>query len=177
MSKKLPSLGGRRKPETLLKIILAAALAGGIGPGPVVDAALTQTQAGDWPAYGRDAGGSRYSPLDQINRTNVGKLAVAWTYRTGAEEVKSISSKNAAFESTPILVDGLLYLTTPYNRVIALNPATGSESWSYDPQVARDHGYSELTSRGVSARRGRSISRAMFGWWIVEIIRSHRRPR
>lgn len=105
----------------------------------------------DWPAYGRDAGGSRYSPLNQINRENVGKLKVAWTYHTGAEEVKAVSSKNAAFESTPILVDGLLYLTTPYNRVIALNPATGAEKWSFDPAVALNRGYSELTSRGVSA--------------------------
>lgn len=105
----------------------------------------------DWPAYGRDAGGSRYSPLDQINRENVGKLKIAWTYHTGAEEVKAVSSKNAAFESTPILVDGLLYLTTPYNRVIALDPATGAEKWAFDPQVALNRGYSELTSRGVSA--------------------------
>ncbi len=105
----------------------------------------------DWPAYGRDAGGSRYSPLNQINRENVGKLKVAWNYHTGAEEVKAVSSKNAAFESTPILVDGWLYLTTPYNRVIALDPATGAEKWTYDPAVALNRGYSELTSRGVSA--------------------------
>jgi quinoprotein glucose dehydrogenase len=105
----------------------------------------------DWPAYGRDAGGARYSPLSQINRGNVGRLKPAWTYRTGAEEVKAASSNNAAFEATPILVDGLLYLTTPYNRVIALDPATGRERWTYDPQVPLDRRYSELTSRGASA--------------------------
>jgi quinoprotein glucose dehydrogenase len=105
----------------------------------------------DWPAYGRDAGGSRYSPLSQINRENVAKLKIAWTYHTGAEDVKAVSSKNAAFESTPFLVDGLLYLTTPYNRVIALDPASGAEKWSFDPAVALNRGYSELTSRGVSA--------------------------
>jgi quinoprotein glucose dehydrogenase len=105
----------------------------------------------DWPAYGRDAGGARYSPLSQINRGNVGQLKIAWTYRTGAEEVKAVAARNAAFESTPILVDGLLYLTTPYSRVIALDPATGAERWTYDPQVALDRWYSEVTSRGVSA--------------------------
>jgi quinoprotein glucose dehydrogenase len=105
----------------------------------------------DWPAYGRDAGGSRYSPLAQINRTNVDRLKIAWTYRTGAGEVKALSARIATFESTPILVDGLLYLTTPYNRVIALDPATGGERWSYDPQVALGRLYSELTSRGASA--------------------------
>jgi quinoprotein glucose dehydrogenase len=111
------------------------------------DAAI---EGSDWPAYGRDAGGARYSPLSQINRGNVGRLKPAWTYRTGTEEVKAASSNNAAFEATPILVDGLLYLTTPYNRVIALDPSTGRERWTYDPQVPLDRRYSELTSRGVS---------------------------
>jgi quinoprotein glucose dehydrogenase len=105
----------------------------------------------EWPAYGRDAGGARYSSIAQVNRGNVGQLKIAWTYRTGAEEVKAASSRNAAFESTPILVDGRLYLTTPYSRVIALDPATGTEIWTYDPQVSLDRRYSELTSRGVSA--------------------------
>ncbi len=105
----------------------------------------------DWPAYGRDAGGSRFSPLNQINRANVAQLKTTWTYRTGAEEVKAAGSRNAAFESTPILVDGLLYLTTPYSRVIALDPATGAERWTFDPQIALERRYSEMTSRGVSA--------------------------
>lgn len=105
----------------------------------------------DWPAYGRDAGGSRFSPLNQINPANVAQLKTAWTYRTGAEEVKAAGSRNAAFESTPILVDGLLYLTTPYSRVIALDPATGAERWTFDPQIALERRYSEMTSRGVSA--------------------------
>ncbi|HZF39400.1 MAG TPA: PQQ-binding-like beta-propeller repeat protein, partial [Blastocatellia bacterium] len=104
-----------------------------------------------WPAYGRDAGGSRYSPLAQINRENVNNLKIAWTYRTGAAEVKASSGRNAAFEATPILVDSLLYLTTPYSRVIALDPATGIEKWTYDPQVKLDRYYSEMTSRGVSS--------------------------
>ncbi|MCI0388227.1 MAG: pyrroloquinoline quinone-dependent dehydrogenase [Acidobacteria bacterium] len=114
-------------------------------------AADAAKEGGDWPAYGRDAGGARYSPLSQINRGNVGRLKPAWTYRTGAEVMKAASSNKAAFEATPILVDGLLYLTTPYNRVIALDPAMGRERWTYDPQVPLDRRYSELTSRGVSA--------------------------
>lgn len=113
--------------------------------------AQKQKLSGDWSAYGRDAGGLRFSPLDQINRGNIAKLKNAWTYRTGAEEVKAAGAKNAAFESTPILVDGLLYLTTPYSRVIALDPATGAEKWIFDPQIALDRRYSEQTSRGVSA--------------------------
>jgi quinoprotein glucose dehydrogenase len=111
----------------------------------------TATSDSGWPAYGRDAGGSRYSPLAQINRENIAKLKAAWTYRTGAADVKAVDARKAAFESTPILVDGTLFLSTPYNRVIALDPSTGSERWNYDPQVKLDQRYSELTSRGVSA--------------------------
>ncbi len=113
--------------------------------------AQKQKSVADWPAYGRDAGGARFSPLTQIHRGNVGQLKVAWTYHTGAEEVNAAGKRNAAFESTPILVDGLLYLTTPYSRVIALDPASGKEKWTFDPQIALDRRYSEMTSRGVSA--------------------------
>jgi len=105
----------------------------------------------EWPAYGRDPGGSRYSPLDQINRSNVTALKVAWTYRTGAVDVKGRSASNAAFEATPILVDGTLYLSTPFNRVIALDPVSGVERWTFDPKVDMTKGYSEVTCRGVSS--------------------------
>src|SRR6266404_2329460 len=105
----------------------------------------------DWPAYGRDPGGSRYSPLTQINRDDVKNLKVAWTYRTGAADVKGRSAHNAAFEATPIFVDGTLYLSTPFNRVIALDPLKGTERWSFDPKVDLTTGYSEVSSRGVSS--------------------------
>ena len=104
----------------------------------------------EWTAYGHDSGGTRYSPLTQINRENVKQLKVAWMYHTGALEVKGRSVSNAAFEATPILVDGTLYLSTPFSRVIALDPTTGKERWSYDPKIDLTHGYSEMTSRGVS---------------------------
>ena len=105
----------------------------------------------DWPAYGCDAGGSRYSPLKQINRSNVRQLKLAWTYRTGEPTGKNVNATKSAFETTPIMVDGTLYLTTPFSRVIALDPATGQERWTYDPKVDLSIHYSEVTSRGVSA--------------------------
>jgi quinoprotein glucose dehydrogenase len=71
-------------------------------------AADTAAQNGNWPAYGRDAGGSRYSPLDQINRDQVSKLKNAWTYHTGAAEVKATAANKAAFEYTPNKVDGTI---------------------------------------------------------------------
>jgi quinoprotein glucose dehydrogenase len=104
-----------------------------------------------WPTYGNDPGGLRYSPDSQINRANVSSLKVAWTYRTGANETTTQLVRKAAFEATPILVDGKLFLSTPYNHVIALDPQTGSKLWEYDPGVNLDRNYSEVTSRGVSA--------------------------
>src|SRR5947209_5348054 len=80
-----------------------------------------------WVAYGHDAGGTRYSALRQIDRTNVSKLQSAWTYHTGALDTPSDANQKAAFEATPILIDGTLYLSTPFNAVIALDPASGRE--------------------------------------------------
>jgi quinoprotein glucose dehydrogenase len=106
-----------------------------------------------WPNYGNDAGGARYSTASQINRENVAQLKLAWTYRTGAMDVDTELNHKAAFEATPILVDGKLFLGTPYDHVIALNPVSGEKMWEFDPKLDLTHGYSEVTSRGVSAWR------------------------
>src|SRR5258708_2201807 len=109
-------------------------------------------QVGDWPYYGGDAGGSRFSLLAQINRQNVGQLKVAWVYHTGDISDGAKFARKSAFETTPILVDGTLYFSTAFNRVIALDPETGAERWSYDPKIDLDRGYSEgLINRGVSS--------------------------
>jgi quinoprotein glucose dehydrogenase len=89
----------------------------------------------DWPAYGNDPGGMRHSALSQINRDNVAKLRVAWVFHTGDISDGHDGRKRSSFESTPIFVDGILYLTTPFNRVIALDPVTGKQLWSYDPKI------------------------------------------
>src|SRR5690348_8975052 len=79
---------------------------------PADDAhAQTKPDAG-WPNYGNDAGGTRYSAASQINRSNVTQLKAAWTYRTGALPHDEDLDKKAAFEATPILVDGKLFLST-----------------------------------------------------------------
>src|SRR6202040_3778097 len=106
-----------------------------------------------WPHYGNDAGGARYSPAAQIDRSNVAQLQVAWTFRTGALGRSAPLDRKAAFEATPILVEGKLFLSTPYNHVIALDPRTGARLWEYDAALDRSHGYSEVTSRGVAAWR------------------------
>jgi len=105
----------------------------------------------DWPTYGADAGGTRYSALKQITRENVSKLQIAWTHHTGALQPETKLNEKAAFEATPILFEGALYLSTPFNQIMALDPATGAEKWTFDPQVDRSHSYSEVSSRGVAA--------------------------
>ena len=107
----------------------------------------------EWPAYGRDAGGSRFSPVAQVDRSNVSRLAVAWTYNTGEPGAASRS-----FEATPILVDGSLYLSTPLGRIIALDPVTGAERWVHDAKVSPRAGFGDFTSRGVSAWRDSSAA-------------------
>ena len=115
---------------------------------------------GDWPAYGRDAGGERFSPLAEIHRGNVASLQVAWTFRTG-DAYKPERGRPTAFEATPLHVDGTLYVSTPVGRVIALDPATGHERWVFDAKVPRDAGYGDFASRGVSAWR-RNNERRIF---------------
>lgn len=114
---------------------------------------LSAVENGEWIAYGRDPGGMRHSPLTQITGDNVADLAVAWTYQTGelATYEGTALASAAAFETTPLMIDGVLYLSTPTNRVIALDAGTGAERWVYDPRIDLSRDYSEVTSRGVAA--------------------------
>lgn len=117
--------------------------------GPGVSA---QAQPGSWAYYGQNPGGTRYTSLDQINDRNVGGLQPCWTYRTG--ELKKYegngAAQKAAFETTPILIGRILYLTTPSDRVIAVDAATGREHWVYDPHVNLHDDHSEVSNRGVA---------------------------
>ncbi len=120
----------------------------------------------EWPHYGRDAGGTRFSPLTQINTNNVADLKVAWTFSTGdfshddgsegpQESCGNCHTGESKFETTPILVDDRLFVSTPLNRVIALDPGTGTELWRFDPVVKTDIDRNEgFISRGVSYWRG-----------------------
>jgi quinoprotein glucose dehydrogenase len=105
-----------------MRIVLAALALGAL---PAFPQAIPLP--GDWPAYGRDPGGIRYSPLDQINTKNVWQLQRAWTYHT--------RESGRSFESTPIVVDNVLYLSTHSQKVIALDPESGREIWRYDPKA------------------------------------------
>lgn len=116
-----------------------------------VSTASAQSDTGSWSSYGGDPGGMRYSAARQIDRSNVAQLTVAWTYRTGALDAQTEMVRKAAFEATPILVEGKLVLSTQYDHVVALDPVSGAKLWEYDPQVDLQREYSEVTSRGVSS--------------------------
>ncbi|WP_407305717.1 glucose/quinate/shikimate family membrane-bound PQQ-dependent dehydrogenase [Acinetobacter sp.] len=112
-----------------------------------------QTIAGvapeDWPAYGRTQAGVRYSPLNQINSDNVKDLQVAWTFRTGEMKTENDSGETTN-EVTPIKIGNNLFMCTTHQRLIALDPATGKEKWSFDPKLKADNTFQHLTCRGVS---------------------------
>jgi quinoprotein glucose dehydrogenase len=117
-------------------------------------ALLGAAQDGDWPAYGRDPGGERFSPLDSIRRDNVASLQAAWTFRTGDSYIPK-DGRPTAFEATPLYVDRTLFLSTPLGRVFALDPVTGRQRWVFDGHSPRDRGYGDFASRGVATwRRG-----------------------
>jgi quinoprotein glucose dehydrogenase len=123
-------------------------------------AAVAITAAAGWPHYGGDAGGTRYSPADEITARNVAGLHRAWTYRTGdAARRAAPLMKRIKFETTPILVDDALVLCTPFSEVIALDPATGREKWRFDPGVATDRRpANRYNCRGVAQWRDPAVT-------------------
>jgi len=129
---------------------------------------LQAPPSGDWPVYGRDPGGARFSPLTQITRANVARLQVAWTYHTGMPDLTGMGHRPPALEVTPIVVDGTMYVSTPTGIVAALDPATGAERWRFDAGVNPHRGYGDFVSRGVSfwrdtrAAAGSACARRIF---------------
>jgi quinoprotein glucose dehydrogenase len=134
----------------VFRVLLAASLVPAIAAG--------QPQTAGWPVTEGAPGGGRYSPLADINTSNVGELEQAWVYRTGDGDYFDGSFpvfRGTSQETTPILVDGRLILTTPTNRVIALDPERGTELWTFDPGLLKSRWYANMwTNRGVAAWQG-----------------------
>jgi quinoprotein glucose dehydrogenase len=103
----------------------------------------------EWAAYGHDAGGTRHSPAAQINKENVARLKPAWTLDT-KDLARPKDRRPSALETTPLYVNGTLFLTSSTGRVIAADPATGAERWSFDPKVDVNRGYGDFTNRGLA---------------------------
>jgi quinoprotein glucose dehydrogenase len=100
----------------------------------------------DWPVYGHDPGGQQYSPLKQIDVRNVAKLQVAWTYDVRPAAAPA-PVRNHTSQATPLVVGGILYLGTPYNHIVALEPETGKKIWDYAGDAAP-------STRGIAYWRG-----------------------
>ncbi len=103
----------------------------------------------EWPGNGRDWREQRHSPIEKIHRRNVSDLGLAWSHETGTTR---------GMEATPIVVDGVMYVSTAWSRVLALNAKTGELLWKFDPQVpgwkARD-ACCDVVNRGVAVWKGR----------------------
>jgi quinate dehydrogenase (quinone) len=123
---------------------------------PACGIAFGQASSGsavtEWRYYGHDAGDARFSPLKQINRANVQQLQRAWTY----ELSRSANSGIEAFESTPLMVDGVLYFTTPQGRAIAVDGDTGKEIWVFDPFSGQGGFRRPVPNRGMAYWEGTS---------------------
>jgi len=125
--------------------LLAAALLAGLS---------VAATAGEWDSYGGDPGGSHYSALDQINRGNVTRLTKAWEYRTGELARHPERKAFASFHATPLILPAAagrsLVFCTPFNRIIALDPATGAERWVYDPGLVLGPVGTRYNCRGLA---------------------------
>jgi quinoprotein glucose dehydrogenase len=110
-----------------MKNLLAALMVTTLGSAAL--AAATDSGSGDWPYYGRDPSGDRFSPLAQITPANVSKLQVAWTYHMNP--TPNAGGRVATSTTTPLVVKNVLYLGTPYGRVVALDATTGKQIWAY----------------------------------------------
>ncbi|MGL4541634.1 MAG: PQQ-dependent dehydrogenase, methanol/ethanol family, partial [Polymorphobacter sp.] len=131
-----------------LKQVTGAAPA---GPAAVDAKRLTNAESdpANWITHGGSYNEQRFSRLTDVNDSNVGKLSLAWSYDLDT---------NRGQEATPLVIDGVMYTTSAWSKVFALDAATGKELWSYDPQVPGDRGHSaccDVVNRGLAAFDGK----------------------
>ena len=109
---------------------------------------VTANDAVDWPVYRGDAKGNQYAAIAQIHAANVHRLRPVWVYRTGDANQRSTMHVN------PLVVNGVMYVTTPALRAVALDAATGRERWVFDPAQYNDGNIVRLRNRGVAYWKG-----------------------
>ncbi|MDO5621177.1 MAG: PQQ-dependent dehydrogenase, methanol/ethanol family [Paracoccus sp. (in: a-proteobacteria)] len=116
------------------------------------------TETKNWPSYGLDYQETRFSKLDQINADNVGDLGLAWSL--------SLESRRGV-EATPLIMDGVMYVSSSWSIVHAIDAVTGRELWRYDPKVPHDYaakGCCDVVNRGVAVYDGKVYVGAFDGW-------------
>lgn len=137
---------------------MTACLVLGLGCG---DARAADSAPAQWPVQGGTDLEQRFSPLRQVNTESVGKLGLAWSFELDS---------NRGQEATPIVTDGVMYVSTAWSRVHALDAATGRELWHFDPKVAGKTGFvacCDVVSRGVAVAGGRVFLAALDGRLIA----------
>ena len=141
---------------------LGASAAGG------AEAALQRAMADEasWPSYGRDQSNQRFSPLTQIDTGNVGRLGLAWRYHTGIPH---------AFEASPVVVDGVMYVSTPLNHVVALDAGTGRRLWEHAETLSTTVHCCGPVNRGVAVYGGRVYMGTLDGRLVALDARTGRR--
>lgn len=113
---------------------------------PLAASDIQDARNWEWRVYGADPEATRYAPLEQVNRENVADLKVAWTHHCGDHSERP----QTTIETTPIVVDGTLYLLTPRLKVRALDAATGDLKWEFDPEGGRTSRRSAGIGRGLT---------------------------
>ncbi len=127
-----------------------------------VEAAKAVDAPAEWRNFGRDAGGSQYSPLDEINRANVDGLELAWVHHSGDFAEGGLGTGTSQ-EAVPLMANGLVYFCTPFNRVFALDAASGEQAWVYDAHAALKGNEAER-----AGERRPSICRGLAYWEQAE---------
>ena len=166
--RKLPIISRPALPSMMVTLIITAGILGWaifndpqeINGTLKTEAATASTAApaiadGDWPAYGRNQEGQRFSPLKQINAENVHELKEAWSFQTGDVKLPTDPGE-ITNEVTPIKVGDTLYLCSAHQRLFALDAATGKEKWHFDPQLNTNPSFQHVTCRGVSYHEARA---------------------
>lgn len=123
----------------------------GLGAGLALAGCAPWASEGEWRQHGRDAGEQRFSPLEQITAENVGQLGLAWYHDLDTRRGQ---------EATPIMVDGVLYVSTAWSKVVAFDAKTGAVLWQYDPEVPREwavRGCCDVVNRGVAVEDGKVV--------------------
>ncbi|HET6579709.1 MAG TPA: PQQ-binding-like beta-propeller repeat protein, partial [Gemmatimonadales bacterium] len=140
----------------------------GASEGTSAEAGLQRAMAdsASWPSYGRDRTNQRYSPLTQVTAENVGGLRLAWRYKTGLPH---------AFEASPLVLDGVMYVSTPLNHVIALDPATGRKRWEHAETLSTTVHCCGPVNRGVAVYGGRVYMGTLDGRLVALDARTGRR--
>lgn len=152
------------------RIILILLVAAGIVP----MRGQSPTSAQPLPAHAADNAATHYSPLEAITPANASALTQAWEWATGEQPMPEFGAQPGNFQNTPLMIDNVLYVSTPYNRVVALDAETGKEIWSHDPKAYEDGQPPNGTGfvhRGVAAWRDGAHTRIFINsrWRLIAL--------